>query len=72
MTINVVCDYGVTNTVYRCVTKLIGDGKWQRVTVEAKDFHRVDDNRPMTDDDRADCLELFAETEIIVNNIMLV
>lgn len=72
LTINVVCDYGVTNTVYRCVTKLIGDGKWQRVTVEAKDFHRVDDNRPMTDDDRADCLELFAETEIIVNNIMLV
>ncbi len=72
LTVNVVCDYGKDNTTYTCVTKLIGDGKWQRITLEAKDFHRTDDNRPMADDERVDCLELFAESEIIVNNIMLV
>lgn len=70
--IYVVCGYGRDNMTYVCTAKLIGDGKWQRVTVENADFHRVDDSRPMTDEDRPDCLEIFSESKVIVNNIIVV
>lgn len=72
LTVEAVCNYGTDNTVYTCTTKLIGDGKWQRITVEAADLHRADDSRPMSDDVHPDCLQIFSEDKIIVNNIILV
>lgn len=72
LSVSVICDFGGTNTTYRCDKPLLGDGKWQRITVEPADLHRVDDSRPMAEDEIPDCLQIVAETKVIVNNILMV
>ena len=72
LTVSVICDYGGTNTAYTATTKLIGDGKWQRVTIETADLHRVDDFRPLGEDEHPDCLQIRAEHAVIINNILVV
>lgn len=72
MTVKVICDYGKQNVTYATTVSLIGDGKWQRVTVDTHSLHRVDDGRQMSEEEIADCLEISADEKIIVNNILMV
>ncbi len=52
--------------------ELIGDGKWQHITVEKDNFRRTEDGKQIMEEDIVDMLIISAEQEIIVNNIFLV
>ncbi len=72
LNVYVVCGYGTQNVTYAQQVRLIGDGKWQRVTVDTQSLHRLEDGRQMSEDEQADCLEIFADEKFIVNNIIVV
>lgn len=67
-----ICDFGGVNLEYRQVTDLIGDGKWQRVTVDKDSFRRVNDDKQISEEEIIDMLVISVDEDIIVNNIFLV
>ncbi len=67
-----VSDYGGDNIAYGQQVQLVGDGKWQRVIVETKDFHRLDDGKIMVEEEKVDCLCICTDSPAIVNNILVV
>ena len=66
------CDFAGTNETYVQRVQLMGDGKWQRVTMEYSNFHAVTDSRQMTDDEHVQVLYFIADEEFIINNVFLV
>lgn len=64
-------DFGFENVVYKSVVKLIGDGKWQRITMEESKF-KMDDGRQMSEDAKVQLLAFVADGEFIINNVFLV
>ncbi len=74
LTVAVVCNYGQTNDVYVAKAKLVGDGKWQRVTLEADDFfsNSSERSKTMPADQTAQLLVLKCDQTFLVNNIILV
>lgn len=67
-----ICGFGDSNLLYCQTTELIGDGKWQRVTVDKENFRRVGDDKQISEEEIVDMIVIAAEEEIIVNNIFLV
>lgn len=72
LTITAVCDFGGANIRMQQTFELIGDGKWQHITVEKDNFRRTEDGKQIMKEDIVDMLIISAEQEIIVNNIFLV
>ena len=72
--IAVVCNYGETNDVYTAQVNLHGDGKWQRITVESKDFlsNGNERSKPIPADQMPQLLVLKSQQTFLVNNIILV
>lgn len=74
LTIAVVCNYGITNDVYVATKQLVGDGKWQRITVETADFlsnnHERSKNMPV--EQIPQLLVLKSQQTFLVNNVILV
>ena len=64
--------FGDKNQQYSQTTEVAGTGKWERVTFDKANFHRNDDGRQLTDEEKVDLLVISAENEFIVNNIFLV
>lgn len=67
----VMSDFGGENTEYKQAVHLIGDGKWQRVTLEGTDFHSPD-GKQMPEDTSVDMFAVIADEEFLINNIFLV
>lgn len=72
LTVIAMCDFGGENNCYCNTVQLIGDGKWQRVTMDYSNFHSTKDAHQMTDDERVQLLSFVADEEFIVNNVFLV
>lgn len=74
LTIAVVCNYGQTNDIYIATKALIGDGKWQRVTVDANDFYSssTERSKQMPAEQIPQLLVLKSQQTFLVNNIILV
>lgn len=74
LTIAVVCNYGETNDVYLATKELVGDGKWQRVTVDAEDFfsNSSERSKQMPAEQIPQLLVLKSKQTFLVNNIILV
>lgn len=70
--ITAVSFFGSKNDTYRQETEILGNGKWERKTIEKIDFHRVDDGRQLTESEHIDMLIFSADSEFILNNIFLV
>jgi len=66
------CGYGDDNVAYAAEVELVGNGKWQRITVESGRFKTENDGRQMSDDVKVQALQYSAEKEFIINNIFLV
>lgn len=67
-----VSKFGEQNEEYSQSTMVAGTGKWERVTFDKTNFHRTLDSKPLTVNDSVDVLVIYADDEIIVNNIFLV
>lgn len=72
MSVYGICDFGGAEVRYRQTTDLIGDGKWQRITVDKENFRRVGDDKQISEEENIDMIIIVADEEIIVNNIFLV
>ena len=74
LTIAVVCNYGRTNDTYVAKKELIGDGKWQRVTVEAEDLlmQGIERNKTLPTDQMPQLLIIKCDQTVLVNNVILV
>ena len=74
LTVAVVCNYGVTNDQYFVQVPIHGDGKWQRVTVESRDFlsNGTERSKQMPSDQIPQLLVLKSDQTFLVNNIILV
>ena len=64
--------FGDKNEVYSQEVEILGNGKWERITIEKIDFHRVGDGRQLSETERLDVLVFSADNEFILNNIFLV
>ncbi len=72
ITVYAVCGFGYTNSVYFAQAEAVGDGKWQRITLETADFHRKEDGKMLVADDKVDMFGFVSENNFIINNIYLV
>ena len=72
LTVTAVKDYGGDNELLTQSIALIGDGKWQRVTVERENFRRADDGKQISEEDVIDLIVISADEDIIVNNVVIV
>ena len=63
---------GKSNTMFVQSVQLVGDGKWQRVTVDGVNFHMVKEGYQMSEDENVEMLAFEAESEFMINNIFLV
>lgn len=63
--------YGTENIIYRTSVRLVGDGKWQRITAEGSSF-KTKEGRQMAEDVAVQMLAFEADNEFIINNIFLV
>ncbi len=63
--------FGEENSVYSYSVQLAGDGKWQRITVEANKF-KTEEGRQMNEDAYVQMLAFESDSEFIINNIFLV
>lgn len=70
--VKVVCNFGDGNEEYYQQVPVLGNETWERVTVDVNDLRKVEDNRQIDVNDRVDMLVISAESEFIVNNIILV
>ena len=70
--ITAVKKFGSLNQLYSQTAEVVGTGKWERLTFDKANFHRNDDGRQLTDEEKVDLLIISAENEFIVNNIFLV
>ncbi len=67
-----ICDFGGKDLKYHQIVDLMGDGKWQRVTVDKDNFRRVDDDKQISEEEILDLIVISADEEIIINNMFLV
>ncbi len=65
-------DFGGDNQTYCAKVQLIGDSKWQHITLSTENFFRVTDGHGMSQDMTADMLVFKADEKFILNNVMLV
>lgn len=72
LTVTAVKNYGEKYETLSQTVPLIGDGKWQRVTVERENFRRTDDGKQISEGDVIDLIVLSADEDIIVNNVVIV
>ena len=70
--VTLVSNFGKESQQYRQTAELVGDGKWQRVTLEGKNFRRIGDGRQISEEERVEMMIVHAEGEFIINNIYLV
>ena len=71
VTVTAICKFGEENRCYHLSVGVFG-GKWERITYEKDNFHRDVDGRPLTDNDKVDAFIISADSEFIINNILLV
>lgn len=67
-----VTKFGDKNLIYSQSMQLVGNGKWEHVTFDKVNFHRDTDGKQLLDSEKVDMLVIYAEEEILVNNIFLV
>ncbi len=67
----VMTDFGGENVEYTQTVRLIGDGKWQRVTLDGANFHSAD-GKQMPEDAKVEMFAVIADEEFLINNIFLV
>lgn len=67
-----VVSFGDRNEAYSQEVEILGNGKWERLTIEKIDFHRVGDGKQLAETERLDMLVFSADSEFILNNIFLV
>lgn len=67
-----VTKFGEANLTYSQSLQLVGNGKWEHVTFDKVNFHRDSDGKQLLDSEKVDMLVIYAENEILVNNIFLV
>ncbi|MCH5151798.1 MAG: hypothetical protein J1F65_03980 [Clostridiales bacterium] len=67
-----VVSFGDRNEAYSQEVEILGNGKWERLTIEKIDFHRVGDGKQLAETERLDMLAFSADNEFILNNIFLV
>lgn len=67
----VMTDFGGENVEYTQSVHLIGDGKWQRITLDGADFHSAD-GKQMPEDVVVEMFAVVADEEFLINNIFLV
>lgn len=67
----VMTDFGGENVEYTQEVHLVGDGKWQRVTLDGAKFHSAD-GRQMPEDVNVEMFAVVADEEFLINNIFLV
>lgn len=72
LTVSVVHGFGEDRQVFSQEIQLVGDGKWQRVIVDEKNFKRVTDGKALTSEESIKMLMISAAEKIIVNNIIIV
>ena len=72
LTVTAVKNYGEEYETLSQTIPLIGDGKWQRITVERENFRRTDDGKQISEEDVIDLIIVSAEQDIIVNNVFIV
>ena len=72
LTVTAVKNYGEEYETLSQTIPLIGDGKWQRITVERENFRRTDDGKQISEEDVIDLIIGSAEQDIIVNNVFIV
>ncbi|MCM1194355.1 MAG: hypothetical protein NC099_01075 [Corallococcus sp.] len=72
LTVTALCDFGGGNVEFKQSVDLVGDGKWQRVTVERDYFRRAEDGKQISEGDVIDMIIISADSDIIVNNVFLV
>ncbi len=67
----VMTKFGKENVEYVQETHLIGDGMWQRITLEGSNFHSAD-GKQMPEDTIVEVFAVFADEEFLINNLFLV
>lgn len=67
----VMTDFGGENVEYTQNVHLVGDGKWQRITLDGANF-RSEDGRQMPEDLTVEMFAVVADEEFLINNIFLV
>ena len=70
--VTAVCSFGVKNETYSQDVHILGNGKWERITIEKSDFHRVEDGKQISEAGTIDMLVISADKDFILNNIFLV
>ncbi|MCH5159859.1 MAG: hypothetical protein J1F66_03295 [Clostridiales bacterium] len=71
ITVTAICKFGEENVCYHLSAGVFG-GRWERITYEKEKFHRDLDGKPLTDKDKVDAFVISADSEFIINNILLV
>ncbi len=64
--------FGKENRMYKQTAEVVGDGKWQHIMLEGKNFRRISDGRQISEQERAEMMIVCAEEDLIINNIYLV
>lgn len=72
VSVTLISNFGEDSRHYRQSTDLVGDGKWQRVTLEGNNFRRIGDGRQISEEERVEMMIIHADGEFIINNIYLV
>lgn len=67
-----VCKFGTVNESYVHTQEVVGNGKWERVTFDKSNFHRIGDGKQLVETEKVEMLVISADKEFIVNNIFLV
>lgn len=72
LTVSVVHGFESEREVYSKEVQLLGDGKWQRIVVDEKDFKRDSDGKSIPADENCNLLMIWAKEQFIINNIIIV
>lgn len=72
LTVSVVHGFETQRQVFSREIQLIGDGKWQRVVADEKDFKRDTDGKSIPSGENCELLMIWANEPFIINNIIIV
>lgn len=66
-------NFGCDNkTLYQATVPLVGDGKWQRITIDKSHFSRVGDGHSMGKDSTVDLFVFLADQPFMLNNLCVI
>ena len=71
LSVRIVSDFRSNHEVYQQTVQLLGDGKWQRITLDGVGFKKVG-GRQIDDQEDVKMLHFEARSEFIINNVFIV